>query len=86
MRRNKVLSKVTALLLMAIMVTALFNGVGAKAAGNLLIPAKPTGKFDFEIEPGQTKHIVIPIKTISTDLDLFSVYGESTNTNLRILM
>ena len=85
MRRNKVLSKVTALLLMAIMVTALFNGVGAKAAGNLLIPAKPTGKFDFEIEPGQAKHIVIPIKTISTDLDLFSVYGESTNTNLRIL-
>lgn len=85
MKRIKGLSKFTAVLLMAVMVLALFNGIGAKAAGNLLIPAKPTGKFDFEIEPGQSKHIVIPVKTVSTDLDIFSVYGESTNTNLRIL-
>ncbi len=87
MRRNKVLSKVTALLLMAIMVTALFNGVGAKAAGNLLIPAKPTGKFDFEIEPGQTSHVVIPVKLTgiaTTKLELFSLSGDSLNSDLKI--
>ena len=56
------MTKVFAVLMMVTMLIGTFGVQKIKAENNYIIPAQSNGRFDFHAEPGDLKHIVIPVK------------------------
>jgi len=84
MKRVNAVNKIFAFLMISVMLISSVGGINAKAAGNLLVPAKATGRFDFNIEPGEMKHYLIPVKAADAALSIFSLSGESASSELVI--
>lgn len=71
------------LVLMALLNLA-FGTTSAKAANHYLKPAQSNGAFDVRIEPGELRHIVIPVKA-DQYMNVKSLSAESDNTGIFIM-
>ena len=84
MRRIKALSKITTVLVLLAVFAVMIGRTDIKAAANYLVPAKATGRFDFQIEPGEIRHYLVPVKVTDAALNLFSLSADSSNEDLLI--
>ncbi|MBR4341778.1 MAG: COG1361 S-layer family protein [Lachnospiraceae bacterium] len=84
MKRLRELSKITTVLVLAAMIFCMFGKTDVYAASNYLVPAKATGRFDFQIEPGEVRHYLIPVKVTDAALNLFSLSADASNDDLMI--
>ena len=80
---NKATRVIVFLVLMALLNLA-FGTTSAKAAENYLVPAQSLGKFDVHAEPGEIRHIVIPVKPTTGTMNLYSLSAESDTPEIQI--
>lgn len=81
------MTKVFAVLMMAVMIVGVIKTTNAKAEVNYIVPANPTGRYDFQAEPGEMRHVVLPVKLSETGMDLtvFSLYAEADTPDIQIM-
>ncbi len=80
---NKATRVIVFLVLMALLNLA-FGTTSAKAANNYLKPAQATGRFDFHADPGDMKHILIPVKVTDAAINLFSLSAEADTPEIQV--
>ena len=86
MNHSRGLSKIVVSILIVMMTISAIGPMKAKAANNYLVPANSTGRFDLQIEPGDVRHYLIPVKA---DNDLYnfkvqSLSADCSNANIKI--
>ncbi len=86
-RKMKVSNKATRVIVFLVLMALLnlvFGTTSAKAANHYLKPAQSNGAFDVRIEPGELRHIVIPVKA-DQYMNVKSLSAESDNTGIFIM-
>ena len=88
MKATKAFSRAMIVFLLTAIFAVIFEGafsLRAKAAQGYLVPAQANGKFDFHAEPGDEKHILIPVKyTEAGDLEVYSLSAEADTPEIQI--
>ncbi len=88
MKATKAVSRLGIIFLMVAMFATLFSGLlgmtPAKAATNYMVPALANGRFDFHAEPGDEKHILVPVKVTENGLTVFSLSAEADTPEIQI--
>ena len=86
MKTSMKASKVIVFLVLMTVLNLFIGATSAKAAQNYLKPAQATGRFDFQAEPGDERHILIPVKVTDAalNLNLYTLSAETDTSYIQI--
>ena len=84
MKTSMKASKVIVFLVLMTVLNLCVGTINAKAAQNYLKPAQATGRFDFQAEPGEIRHILIPVKVTDAAINLFSLSAEADTPEIQV--